>query len=280
MSPRATVPLTRDVIAALAMFFHGGDGPSHSTISRVLIGAGFGDGYVYNPNVQGPNKEQRVLQGLRAVQRQPARARDLVEELLSALRVAGLIGGVASGDDVDRLRRALASAGWYLTEDGHLQPFGHVDLDTGGRPALEEQVERLRRSTTDPDLQIGTAKELLESVSKFVLEELGMPVNEKMDFNQLWHLARERLNVLPQQVDPTCLGPMRSVRSTSRPGTSPTRSTNSATSKAPGTAAPCRRGSPKTSPCSWFVRRPLSPSTCSRASTARRADMRIRRALR
>jgi len=206
MSPRATVPLTRDVIAALAMFFHGGDGPSHSTISRVLIGAGFGDGYVYNPNVQGPNKEQRVLQGLRAVQRQPARARDLVEELLSALRVAGLIGGVASGDDVDRLRRALASAGWYLTEDGHLQPFGHVDLDTGGRPALEEQVERLRRSTTDPALQIGTAKELLESVSKFVLEELGMPVNEKMDFNQLWHLARERLNVLPQQVDPNLPG--------------------------------------------------------------------------
>ena len=43
-------------------------------------------------------------------------------------------------------------------------------------------------------------------MSKFVLEELGMPVSEKMDYNHLWHLARERLNVLPQQVDPSLQG--------------------------------------------------------------------------
>lgn len=206
MSPQATVPLTNDVCAALAMFFHGGAGPSHSTISRVLTGTGYGDDYAYTPNVQGPNKEDRVLKGLKGAQRRPARARDLVEELLSALRTGGLIGGDAAGEDVNRLKRALGSAGWYLTDDGHLQPFGSVDLDTGGRPALEEQVERLRRSTTDPALLIGTAKELLESVSKFVLEELGMPVSDKMDYNQLWHLARERLHVLPQQVDPNVPG--------------------------------------------------------------------------
>ena len=206
MSPRAAVPMTNDISAAIAMFFHGGAGPSHSAISRVLTGTGYGDDYTYNKDVQGPNKERRVLRALRQAQRHPARARDLVEELLSALRTAGLIGGDAAGEDVDRLKRALGSAGWYLTEDGHLQPFGHVDLDTGGRPALEEQVERLRRSTTDPALLLGTAKELLESVSKFVLEELGMPVDDKMDYNHLWHLARERLNLLPQQVDPNLQG--------------------------------------------------------------------------
>lgn len=206
MSPRATVPLTSDISAALALFFHGGAGPSHTTISNVLTGSGYGDDYIYVPNVQGKNKEQRVLQALRAARREPARARSLVEELLSALRVAGLIGGEAAGDDVDRLKRALGSAGWYLTDDGHLQPFGNVDLDTGGRPALEEQLERLRRSTADPALLIGTAKELLESVSKFVLEELGMPGHEKMSYNQLWHVARERLNVLPQQVDASLPG--------------------------------------------------------------------------
>ncbi|MDE9364741.1 abortive infection family protein [Luteipulveratus sp. YIM 133132] len=206
MSPRAAVPLTSDIIAALAMFFHGGLGPSHTVVSRVITGTGYGDDYMYDRDVQGPNKEQRVLKALGTARREPARARDLVDELLSALRVAGMVGGEASGENVDRLRRALASAGWYLTDDGHLQPFGEVDLDTGGRPALEEQVERLRRSATDPALLIGTAKELLESVSKFVLEELGMPVNDKMDYNQLWHLARERLNVLPQQVDPNLPG--------------------------------------------------------------------------
>lgn len=206
MSSRAAVPLTNDVSAALAMFVHAGAGPSHSVISRVLTGTGYGDDYTYDRDVQGPNKEQRVLQALREAQRRPARARDLVEELLSAFRTANLVGAEAAGEDVDRLKRALGSAGWFLTDDGHLQPFGTVDLDTGGRPALEEQVERLRRSSMDPALQIGTAKELLESVSKFVLEELGMPVNDKMPYDQLWHLARERLGVLPQQVDPNLPG--------------------------------------------------------------------------
>lgn len=147
-----------------------------------------------------------MLTVLRTAQREPTRARTLVDELLSTLRVAGLIGEEASGENVDRLKRALASSGWYLTEDGYLQPFGNVDLDTGGRPALEEQVDRLRRSTSDPALLIGTAKELLESVSKFVLEELGIPVGNKMSYDQLWHLARERLGVLPQRVDPNLPG--------------------------------------------------------------------------
>ena len=206
MSPRATVPLTSDISAALAMFFHKGLGPSHTVVSRVLTRTGYGDGYTYDPDVQGPNKEQRVLQALTRAQREPVRSRDLVAELLSALRVDGPIGADVSSENVDRLKRALASAGWYLTEDGHLQPFGNVDLDTGGRPALEEQVDRLRRSTTDAALLIGTAKDLLESVSKFVLEELGMPVGNKMSYDQLWHLARERLGVLPQQVDPNVPG--------------------------------------------------------------------------
>lgn len=206
MSPRSAAPITDDVIAAIAKFFHGGAGPSHSEISRVLTGTGYSDDYTYDPDVHGPNKEKRVLRGLALAKRQPARARELVDGLLSLLRVNGLIGEGAAGEDVDRLRRALGSAGWRLTQEGHVHPFGQVDLDTGGRAALDEQVDRLRRSTSDPALLIGTAKELLESVSKFVLEEMGFPVNEKMHYNQLWHLARERLGVLPQQVDPNVPG--------------------------------------------------------------------------
>lgn len=206
MTTRRAAPITDDVIAAIAKFFHAGHGPSHSEISRVLTGTGHGDGYTYTPGAQGPNKEQRILQGLALAQRQPARARDLLDALLSLLRVNALIGPSASGEDVDRLKRALSSAGWYLTRDGHAQPFGQVDLDTGGRAALDEQVARLRRSTGDPALLIGTAKDLLETVSKFVLEEVGYPGIDKMGYNQLWHLARERLGVLPQQVDPDLPG--------------------------------------------------------------------------
>lgn len=35
---------------------------------------------------------------------------------------------------------------------------------------------------------------------------MGYPLSENMDYNQLWHLARERLGVLPQQVDPNLAG--------------------------------------------------------------------------
>lgn len=43
MSPRSAAPITDDVIAAIAKFFHGGAGPSHSEISRVLTGTGYSD---------------------------------------------------------------------------------------------------------------------------------------------------------------------------------------------------------------------------------------------
>ncbi|MBP9920302.1 MAG: abortive infection family protein [Dermatophilaceae bacterium] len=205
MSPHS-IPTTADVAGALARFFHGGAGPSHSTISRVLLEAGYFDDYEPRPDVQGPNKESRVLRAFVAARAEPARARKLIEGLLSALRLAGLVGDGASGENLDRLRRALGGAGWYLSTDGHLQAFAGVDLDTGGREALDEQLDRLRRSTADPGLLIGTAKDLLEAIAKFVLEELGWSPTAKMDFGQVWHLARERLGVLPEQVDPDLPG--------------------------------------------------------------------------
>jgi len=156
MSPRAPIPLTDDVIAAVAKFFHGGAGPSHTEITRVLTRTGYSDGYTYNPSAQGPNQEQGVLQGFTQAMRHPARARDLVEGLLSLLGVAGLIVAGPASDDADRLRRALGSAGWYLTKDGHAQQFGQVELDTGGRGALDGQVEGPEKRRTGPPLQLGT----------------------------------------------------------------------------------------------------------------------------
>ena len=90
-----------------------------------------------------------------------------------------------------------------------LQSVREVDLQTGGRAALDEQLTRLRRASDDPALLIGTAKEMLESVAKLVLEENGFPIDARMDFNGLWQLARERLGVLPQQVDQSIPGTSR-----------------------------------------------------------------------
>lgn len=200
-------PASDDVASALSAFFHGGEGPTHSVITRVLTGAGLSDNYQYQPNANGPNKEQRVIAAFVRASRQGG-GRKLVEGLLSALRHERLIGRLASerSEDEVRLRAALSRSGWSLTDDGQLRTLTGADLDTGGRAALDETLERLRGSSSDPALAIGTAKDLLEAVAKFVLEELGMPVPRGMDFNAIWYIARERLGILPEKVDQSLPG--------------------------------------------------------------------------
>ena len=201
-----SAPLTDDVAGAMAAFFRGGAGPSHSDVSRVLTSCGYSDNYVYREDVQGPNKQSRVLSAFGAAKRNPSRGREMVDGLLGLLRLANLIGTDDPSEDEIRLRRALGSSAWYLDDHGHLHAFAGLDVDTGGREALDEQLDRLRRSTADPGLLIGQAKDLLESVAKFVLQELGMDVGTKLDFNGVWYLARERLGILPQHVDPDLPG--------------------------------------------------------------------------
>ena len=70
-----------------------------------------------------------------------------------------------------------------------------------GRPAIEDQLERLRRASDDPALLLGTAKEMLESTAKYVLEVFSVPYRPRTSFDELWHHARDRLGLLPEQVD-------------------------------------------------------------------------------
>ena len=122
---------------------------------------------------------------------------------ITSSRTVRLNGCFGSKDDADERRlvttaqSAFRRAGWVLSDDGTLMAIGAIDLDTGGRQALDEQLDRLRRSAEDPGQLLGSAKDLLEAVAKFVFEELGCP--PVSDFNQLWYLARDRLGVHPRQ---------------------------------------------------------------------------------
>lgn len=200
-------PISDDIGAAFAAFFRGGEGPRHSTISSALTAAGLNDDYVYQEQSGGPNKEQRVLRAFRHAERE-GNGRRLVEGLLSSLRHESLVGHPESSrsEDERRLRLALGRSGWLLSDDGQLRAFAGADLETGGRVALDENLERLRSSTSDPALLLGTAKDLLEAVAKFVLEETGVGVPTNASFDGIWHIARERLGVLPDRVDKSLPG--------------------------------------------------------------------------
>ena len=88
-----------------------------------------------------------------------------------------------------------------LDDEGRLHHEQPLDLETGGRQALDEQLARLRRNVEDPGALLGGAKELLESICKFVLEEQMMLPTGKLDFEPLLHLTMERLGLQPQLVD-------------------------------------------------------------------------------
>ncbi len=203
-------PTSSEVAGAFAAFFHGGEGPSHSALSRVLASAGLDDGYEYQPNasMQGPNKESRVLKAFAEARQRPTTARKLVDELLTALRLNNLVGAHQAdlSENEVKLRSALRRDGFSLTEDGKLQTLGAIDMSTGGRKALDEQLARLRNAQDDPALLIGTTKDLLESVGKFVLEEYSIDLGKSAPFGQIITLARERLEIKPSQADTSVQG--------------------------------------------------------------------------
>jgi hypothetical protein len=198
----AQPPVSSEIAAALARFYFNGSGPSHSKLSTAFAAGGYSDVAPYDPmsKTQQANKETRVLSVVKAATRHPAGARALIDGLLVDLRVTGTFGREQNSDLVKAAQRAFAQCGWSLADDGYISPLGEINLSTGGREALDEQIARLRKAVDDPGQLLGSAKDLLESVAKFVLEELDIQLPGKPGFNQLWHFARERLGILPQQV--------------------------------------------------------------------------------
>ncbi len=204
-------PVSDEVGAALGAFVAGGVGPRHSTLTRVFTRAGYGDAAPYDPSnaLQQPNKENRVRDTVAAAVRDPHRSRELIDGLLSEYRVAGFFTRtqdpaleVRGQDDVQALRQAFARIDWELTNDGQIRPAGIGTLSAlEGRPAIEDQLARLRRVSDDPALLLGTAKEMLESTAKYVLDVFTVPYSPSSDFEQLWFHARDRLGLHPKDID-------------------------------------------------------------------------------
>lgn len=200
-------PVNGEVAASLSVFVKGGVGPSHSSLTSAFYAAGLGDIAPYSSgSLDSPNKVDRVTQACRSVWREPAGGRRLVDELLSTYRVHGIFRDSSLEMERSTLRSALQQVGWTLTRDGRLEPIGDIVLEVGNRVALNEQLNRLRRNTEDPGLLLGTAKELLESVGKFVLEEGNRLPDRTMDFPEVMSLSMEQLGVMPKNVDATTEG--------------------------------------------------------------------------
>ena len=194
-------PVSDEVAAALGAFVAGGVGPRHSALTRLFTRTGYGSVAPYSPNGPLPqlNKEDRVRATISAAVRESHRSRELIEGLLAEYRASSFFEPDSDPDkerrrqqNVRSARGAFARIDWELTEAGELRPAGVATVaSVQGRPAIEDQLARLRRATDDPALLLGTAKEMLESTAKYVLEGFSVPYTARTDFDELWFHAHD-----------------------------------------------------------------------------------------
>lgn len=204
-------PVSDEIAATLGAFVLGGHGPTHTILTQVFerTGYGYAAPYDFKSKDQQINKVNRVRLTIQAAIKDNVRALELIEGLLSEYRASGLFNKIENQqDEKERLekyrsaKQAFMRSGWELTESGEIFPAGVTSVvATEGRPAINEQLDRLRRGSDDPALMLGTAKEMLESTAKHVCEAFSVPYRANMPFDELWHLARERLGILPEQVN-------------------------------------------------------------------------------
>lgn len=206
-------PASDEVAAALGSFVGGGTGPTHRELTRAFKRAGYGSVRPYDGSSHDfrakPSKENRIRDTVEAAVRDPHRCRELIESILVEFRSFGFFTAADNpADEAERcakartLQRAFARIDWELDDEGVLRPAGVGAVGSvEGRPAIEDQLERLRRASDDPALLLGTAKEMLESTAKYVLEVFSVPYRPRTSFDELWHHARDRLVLLPEQVD-------------------------------------------------------------------------------
>jgi Abortive infection C-terminus len=91
---------------------------------------------------------------------------------------------------------------YELKLDGSTQLCGVQDaIVTINTPELARQLERLRGAVDDdPGLAIGTAKEMLETTCKTILEEHGVAVDPAWDVPELLKATRRQLKLLPDDI--------------------------------------------------------------------------------
>ncbi|QRP97799.1 abortive infection family protein [Corynebacterium sp. FDAARGOS 1242] len=196
--------LSEEISICLGKFFFAGIGPSHGEITTCFLDLGLQHADPYDPSSGTPNKEQRILQLCREVRTgNLVDAKTVLARVLTMLRAHGVfrLHQEKYQLQISNLAAALERENLVLTDQGYVRSDFEIDLETGGREALEEHLHRLSTNSEDPGVLLGVAKELLESSCKFVLEESGMLPGRKADFDELVALTFERLNLLPVDVD-------------------------------------------------------------------------------
>ena len=139
-----------------------------------------------------------------------------IEKLLSAYReVVLLLSKKGTTKSVDDLVRRMEQEGFRFV-DGRFVPLPRKEAPlaetireyaaTFDLEGLSMQIDRLVDSTeSDPALAVGTAKELIETVCKTILEDRGVPADND-DMGKLVRTVGKELSLLPESIPDSAKG--------------------------------------------------------------------------
>jgi hypothetical protein len=159
---------------AIAEFWRGGAGPSHNDISRVFD-------YCDLPmeDLAG-NKYDRVHDAIASASNEvlPLLLRSLIELLNETSLFDSTSQWAADPAVMANAVKRLAPFGLRLSDTGVLSGPSSLPAASAALTAVPDIHEHIRRlnvalDTTDSELLLGSSKELLETTSKFVLDQLG-----------------------------------------------------------------------------------------------------------
>lgn len=122
------------------------------------------------------------------------------------------------------LNNYLAVDGWEICVDSYIseEPLFSFRVATAKNVPLENvkvltekidsayiarQIARLSENVNkDPEAALGASKEFLETLCKHIIKERGGTISPGADFGELNSVARDLLNLLPQNIDNKKLG--------------------------------------------------------------------------
>jgi len=126
---------------------------------------------------------------------------------------------------VEHLNDQLQQAGWQLVEveriagraryePQQLTSNGHRAFERGRSAAdsldagaIAKQIQRMEYAVEkDPELAIGSAKELVESCCKTILGKLGVEIGKSEDMNDLAKKLAKSLDLVPEGIDDQAKG--------------------------------------------------------------------------
>ena len=170
-----------EIAGALARFWSGGDGPSHSAISTAFSLAG------YEENQNASNKEERVRRALRSTE--PELAKRVTEELLDLLRTTGIFETDADDPRLRTLRRAFERGGFTLSPEG-FPDWGDPNRQTPVDTALHEptseptETEVKEVAIPTPSLLVQILQRLPAALKPLIHRRQGrqgLPIRDEYD---------------------------------------------------------------------------------------------------